>query len=186
MPDPSQPRRKLKVDIAELAAALDDNSGGVKYYLDLETGKVVLVTEDVRVTLNDVYQEVEEETGGVEGEFGREFDQVLARLDLPEWLTQAVKEAGRVESGFGVRYEPVPAADSREGYRDMEDFIGIVSDDRLAELLSAAITGRGPFRRFWDVLAGFPAQRDGWFQFRNARLRQRALEWLEEMDLESE
>ena len=83
MPYPSQPRRKLKVDIAELAAALDDNSGGVKYYLDLETGEVVLVTDEVRDTLNDVYQEVEGETGEVEVEFGRQFDEALARLALP-------------------------------------------------------------------------------------------------------
>ena len=142
--------------------------------------------DGVRVTLNDVYEGLEGEMGEVEGEFGRKFDEVLARLAPPDWVTQAVKEADRMESGFGVRYVSVPAADSRERYRDMEDFIDIAADACLAELLSAAINGRGAFRRFGDVLARFPKERERWLQFQNARLRQRALEWLEEMDIESE
>ena len=91
-----------------------------------------------------------------------------------------------VESGLGVRHVSVAEGDLREGYRDMEDFIDIVADARLAELLSGAINGRGAFRRFGDVLARFPEERERWFQFQNARLRQRALEWLEEVDIESE
>ncbi len=132
MPEPSQPRCKPQVDMEELAAALDDTSGLVNYYLDLETGEVVLVTEEVRDTLDEIYQGLEGEMEGVEGEFGRKFDGVLARLALPDWLTQAVREADRVESGFGVRYVSVPAAESWVGYRDIEDFIDIVADDRLA------------------------------------------------------
>ena len=184
MPDASQPRRKLNVDMEELAAALDDTSGGVNYYLDLETGEAIPVTEEARLILNDIYERLEGETREVEGEFGRKFDEVLAGLALPDWLTQAVIEADRVESGFGVRYVSVLAADSREGYRDMEDFINIVADARLAELLSVAINGRDAFPRFRDVLARLPEERKRWFQFQNARLRQRALEWLEDMDIE--
>ena len=66
----------------------------------------------------------------------------------------------------------------------MEDFIDIVADARLAELLSVAINGRDAFPRFRDVLARLPEERKRWFQFQNARLRQRALEWLEDMDIE--
>ena len=67
MPEPSQPRRKLEVDLEELAAALDDTSGPVKYYLDLEIGEVVLVTEEVRDNLNDIYEGIEGETEEDEG-----------------------------------------------------------------------------------------------------------------------
>ena len=37
------PKGKPKVDMEELAAALDDTGGEVNYYLDLVTGEVVLV-----------------------------------------------------------------------------------------------------------------------------------------------
>lgn len=39
--------RRLPVDLSELSFALDDNSPGRAWYLDLETGELVLVTEDV-------------------------------------------------------------------------------------------------------------------------------------------
>lgn len=42
---------------------------------------------------------------------------------------------------------------SRDGYRDMERFIGTVSDPGRADRLDIVITGRGAFRRFRDVLA---------------------------------
>lgn len=44
---------------------------------------------------------------------------------------------------------------SRDGYRDMERFIQTVSDPGRADRLDIAITGRGAFRRFKDVLARF-------------------------------
>lgn|SRR5574341_1577180 len=39
--------RRLPIDLAELAFALEDNSPGHALYLDLETGELILVTEDV-------------------------------------------------------------------------------------------------------------------------------------------
>lgn len=41
---------------------------------------------------------------------------------------------------------------SRDAYQDMEDFIDALDDDNLAERLAIAISGRGAFRRFRDVL----------------------------------
>ena len=46
------------------------------------------------------------------------------------------------------RYEVVPRTEAYEGYRDIEDFIATVQDERLFELLEVAIDGKGAFRRF--------------------------------------
>lgn len=46
MAEPSQPRLKLKVDLDELAAALDDANDSLSYFLDRETGELVLITEE--------------------------------------------------------------------------------------------------------------------------------------------
>lgn len=78
----------------------------------------------------------------------------------------------------GSRWLWVDSRGSRDGYRDMELFIGTVDDPGLADRLAVAITGRGAFRRFKDVLAGDPAAADRWYAFSEDRLRGRARSWL--------
>ena len=90
----------------------------------------------------------------------------------------------RWTGGLGTRFLPLPGADSRAGYEDMEAFIETVASLRLQERLWGAIRGRGAFRRFKDVLAGQPAERERWFAFRDGRVRQRALAWLAEEGIE--
>lgn len=81
------------------------------------------------------------------------------------------------------RYELIPKADSREGYEDMCGFIGSVEDEHLAELLKVAIKGKGAFRRFKDVLLGYPGERERWFKFKGERVRERAVGWLDDIDV---
>ena len=81
------------------------------------------------------------------------------------------------------RYEQVPKAESHEGYGDMEDFIATVEGEHLAELLEVAINGKGAFRRFKDVLARYPEERERWFRFKDDRMEQRALEWLDDIGI---
>ncbi len=73
---------------------------------------------------------------------------------------------------------PVHPIPSREGYADMEDFIGRVGDLHARDLLDRAIRGRGAFRRFKDTLLDFPELREAWFAFHDARMARRAVEWL--------
>jgi len=58
---------------------------------------------------------------------------------------------------------------------DMQAFIETVASPRLEERLCPAIRGRGAFRRFKDVLAGYPAESERWHAFKSARVRQRVL-----------
>lgn len=67
---------------------------------------------------------------------------------------------------------------SRGGYRDMEYFIGTLSDPHLAELLRVAIQGRGAFRRFRNVLARADEEFTRWHVFADERQRGRARAWL--------
>jgi hypothetical protein len=48
-----------------------------------------------------------------------------------------------------IAIEPLPSA---VGYRDMEDFAVRVRDPQARELLEGALSGRGAFRRFKDLL----------------------------------
>jgi hypothetical protein len=60
----------------------------------------------------------------------------------------------------------------------MEDFIGTVADKGRADRLSIAISGRGAFRRFKDVLARWPDELERWYTFSDERQRGRARAWL--------
>jgi hypothetical protein len=65
----------------------------------------------------------------------------------------------------------------------MQAFITTVEDDHLSELLEVAINGKGAFRRFKDVLLNYPEERERWFQFKDDRMKERALEWLDDIDV---
>ena len=177
----SPTKRRLKVDLDGLMVAFEDASPEVTWYLDVETGETSSIGRDVWRELEEVYEEI----GPEEATDDASFAAALARRDLQPWLEEAVEEAYRVEAGFGTRYLRVPEGDSRAGYRDMEEFIATIQDSRLQDPLDRAIQGRGAFRRFKDVLGDYPHERERWFQFRDARLRRRVLEWLEDEGIEA-
>ena len=60
----------------------------------------------------------------------------------------------------------------------MELFIGTVRDPGRADRLEIAISGRGAFRRFKDVLARWHGELDRWYAFSAERQRGRARAWL--------
>jgi len=66
----------------------------------------------------------------------------------------------------------------------MEAFIETVASPHLQELLEVAINGRGAFGRFKDVLVRYPDERERWFAFKDARMRERVREWLMDEGIE--
>jgi hypothetical protein len=174
------PMRKLKIDLGDLAFAFESGFHELSNYLDLETGEIVVVTDDTRRELEEIYEEMEA------GE--REDASALARhldgLNLPAWQKQMMLQADQVERDYGTRFVAVPHVDSHEAYGDMEDFIATVRNPHLRELLEVAIMGRGAFRRFKDVLLNYPREEKRWFAFQEARMFERVREWLEEYDVE--
>jgi hypothetical protein len=57
--------------------------------------------------------------------------------------TRPSSSSAEIDEADPGRYVEVPRADSHEAYRDMEDFIAAIGDERLQELLDVAIQGRG-------------------------------------------
>jgi len=172
--------RKLKVDLDELAYAIEDASWETDYYLDLETGQVVMVRDEMRRELEAIY----EESYDPETEEAFDLTQVLEERALPEWYQQALLETDRVEQEYPSRYISLSHGDSHQGYRDMEDFIFTVRDERLQDRLWQAIRDRGAFRRFKDTLARYPREEKRWFEFKDELVRQRVLDWLASENIE--
>lgn len=173
-------KRRLKVDMDGLEEGFENSSYELSFYLDLETGEVVVVTYEVRRVLEDIYEDLPEE----EAEVGEALNAAADQHDLPDWEKEQLMTAYQVDTGFGERFIQVPRSDSHESYRDMEDFIDSVSDQRLASRLDDAIQGKGAFRRFKDTLYYKEAEQARWYEFRERRLRERVLKWLEEEGIE--
>jgi hypothetical protein len=108
----------------------------------------------------------------------RSFSSGAEREDFE--LSEDEADEGQAE-GHLVRVEPI---ESSVEYDWMAQFADSVRDGRLRELLGVALGGRGAFRRFKDVLAGHPRERERWFRFHDERVREAMREWLEDNDIE--
>jgi hypothetical protein len=83
--------------------------------------------------------------------------------------------------GYLIHIEPLS---SSVEYDWMVEFAESVSDPRLREKLEVALDGRGAFRRFKNVLADYPSERECWFAFRDGQLWKAMEEWLVDHDIE--
>jgi hypothetical protein len=173
-----QPKRKLKINMAELVDAFDhmDPYSEIQYYLDVETGEVTFTTGEDLALLEAMGEEIENE----------EVDSPdsLQRSDLADWQKDAIELKNRIQAGLGTRYLSIPHLETSEEYNMMVDFIGTVKNRRLQEILDYAIQGKGAFRRFKDVLLNYPEERERWFKFRYEITRLSAMEWLEDEGIE--
>jgi hypothetical protein len=173
-------KRKVKVDLDELAVALQTDSYEMRHYLDLETGEIILVMDEFDRELETIYDEIYDEEGGR----SVSLEAYLEGRDDPDWQKEMLLAADRVEQGYGTRYIRVEPDDPYADYNDMERFIGTVEDAQLRERLWRAIKGRGAFRYFKDVLYEHPDVQEQWFEFKEARQQRRLEEWLEAHDIE--
>jgi len=103
---------------------------------------------------------------------------------LQDWQIEELLIVDQVERGYGTRYICIEPGDPHSDYHDMEVFIASVKDARLQDRLWRAISGRGAFRYFTDVLDDFPRERERWFAFKDEQARQRLLDWLAEENIE--
>jgi Uncharacterised protein family (UPF0158). len=166
--------RQLNIDLSELEMAFESGSEMISYYLDIETGEVVNISEEESSLLEIIYESYyDDQSQTVDWE--KAFDEE----HVPDWQRQIIQKADQIDADFGSRYIAIPSEGSREGYRDMKEFIVTARSPRLQEKLERAISGRGAFRYFKDVLIDYPTERERWFQFKRARIQERILDWLE-------
>ena len=175
-------KRKVKVNLDELSAAFEIKMMEADNYLDLETGEVVMVTDEARSDLEEIYDEIYDEDGNRLVPLENYLQQ---RDDFQDWYKNMLIAADLVEQHYGKRFLSIDPGESHDDYRDMERFIGRkVESDRLREQLWEAIQGRGAFRRFKDLLARHPDLEQRWYAFKAERIEQRMLEWLAYHDVE--
>lgn len=178
------PMKRLSIDWHALETAFTDSPGefGLERtdYLDLESGKVVVVDEQIRSAVDCVMDELDEDANGSDEEIRR----TETFQQLSEFEQSCVLAAITVEYGGANRFEEVPHIDSHEAYELMRSFLETVVDERVRDRLCEAITQRKPFRRFRDVLATDRRLERQWQQCEASGQRQMIIEWLHSIDIE--
>ena len=158
-------KKKLKADLETIANAMEDTDRmDMDYYLDKETGEVI-------VLLEEIFRYAEE-------------DQDKVREDLPDWQKEQVKLAQDILFKNPDRYICIPERPSYEGYNLMVEFAEKVEDELLREKLSIALDGKGAFRCFKNVIADYPDYREKWFKFRDEKMNKKVIEWLNSIGIE--
>ena len=160
-------KKTLNVDIEELVDAMEQpEEFESAWYLDKQTGKLVIVSDDIMRALED----------------GDE-DEVAS--DLPDWQEEEFELGKQILNDVEDRFEEVPRFEARESYALMERFVAQVADPNLREKLQIAIMGKGAFGRFKYVLAGVQSIRQQWFDLERETKREWARDWLESLDIET-
>src|SRR6478672_8739744 len=122
--------RELVIDFEEVAMAMEDHTGELRYFLDTQTGELVVIPPEL---------------GDLDSDEGP--DPAL----LADWERETLLPIAEAIRQGDTRYEPVPTVDSRDSYHLMWDFTESVTNPHLAELLAVALDGRGAFGRFKRV-----------------------------------
>jgi hypothetical protein len=167
MQSEEQPLRQLPVDLSEIDFNASFNNSDSPDppvgYLDTRTGAV----HSVPLSVLRAAEEEEEENGGLGG--------------LEE---EIMKQAIVILEDTEGRYERIEPWESSEEYDLMESFALATTTPALQDQLLIAIRGRGAFRRFKDVLEGWPKAREAWFSYRDYSHRDEIRAWLNTLGID--
>ena len=155
-------KRRLNVDLDELVVALETSFHEIHHYLDLETGRIIMITDETDWQLEEIYDEILDQDGNPTMPLA---EHLQMRDDLQDWFKEALIEADLVAQWHGSRFIAVEPEGPHEDYRDMERFIRTVADPDLQDRLWRAIRGRGAFRRFKDLVARHPDVEEQWYAY---------------------
>jgi hypothetical protein len=143
------------VKLREIIEAIDFQSDEMAAYLNTRTGQIITISdEEVRAA-----------------EEGDPLD------DYPDWQQDNIRIA-RDFLDNEDDYLALPTKYDLNEYQIMEKFVFALKDTRTSELLYTSIKGKGAFRRFKDKLQRLQLD-DEWYAYRDAALRQVAIDWCE-------
>jgi hypothetical protein len=152
-------RRRLPIDLAVVARAMDDSDRASReYVLDVHTGEVIVLPR-----------------AALEG---------AAADSLPAEIREALPRARTVARARPGRYVSVPQRPPPDDFDIMQRFVASVPDADLRRRLQRALGGHAPFRHFREALADDVDEEARWQTYGEAVRQIEAREWLQELDIE--
>jgi len=166
--------KDLKPDYTAIQKAMEDTERqAFDYFLDLESGRVVILSEEIiakaRELLCAAFDGDEETYEEVETD---------EEVELPDWMEEEVDLALDLFIHDRGRYLRIPERDPRDCHAAMTAFAEQIQDKDLRGRLVSLLDGPGAFRRFKDALAVHARERKLWHGF-NARCARKEIDrWL--------
>jgi hypothetical protein len=173
--------KKLRIDFDEIQKAMEDiTRDSFDYFLDLDTGEVIALSEDI---LCEVRERLSE---GDFDEIGDDIEciEFADEPDVPYWMEDEVELALEVLLNEGSGYVPIPERNSLEAYHIMNEFLETVQDPFLKKELTSALNGKGVFRKFKNVLLEYPKERKRWHSYNAKAIKNIIKEWLKTLGIE--
>ncbi len=152
-----------------------------EYFLDLETGDVVTLSNDIVSEIKARLSDDESDDLADTIEY-IEFDE---EPEIPDWMTDEMEILLDVILDESGRYVRIPERDRRTAYQSMRDFVETLHDPLLREELSSALDGKGAFRKFKDTLIAYPRERKLWHRHNAMAIRRESAEWLKSLGIEA-
>jgi len=148
------------VSLSDIIEAFETQSDESSSFLDLDTGSV-------KTIMHDYLRSAEEsdEPGP----------------HLVDWEKDVWEVAKRIVSTD--RFVKLPTKYDIHEWEIMRDFANSAAPDRIRQELSNAIRGAGAFRCFTGIVRRNRIEQS-WFDFRHEALKQIAIDWCEENDVQ--
>lgn len=146
--------------LSEIVDALEFSPSEASYYLDRQTGKILLI--------DDACMQAAEE--------GEDPDEYSDWEDEEFEAAQGIAEDAVL--GDRERYVPLPSEFDIHEWEIMDKFGRSVGDPKVAAELANAIRGRGAFRHFKDTVHRLEIAED-WYKYRSEALTEIARDWCE-------
>lgn len=166
--------KKINVDFDEIQKAMEDVvRDAFEYFLDIETGEVIILSEDI---LKRAQQVLSENFDDDMSEY--EVVELDEELNVPEWMEDEIELALDVFLLEKDRYVRIPERDPQKGFAAMREFTGQIENLQLQEELRHILNGKGAFRKFKNTLEPHPKERKAWYGFNAKAARNEIEEWL--------
>lgn len=173
--------KTLRVNFDEIQKAMEDIvRDSFDYYFDTETGEIISLSEEMMEELESrLYdagdEELEEDIECIE------YDE---EPELPDWMLDEIDLALEVLLDEDRRYVRIPERPSDKAYKAMSGFSESIEESVLKVELIDALTGKGAFRKFKDVLIHHPKERKRWHGFNAKAMKKEVTLWLESIGVE--
>lgn len=149
---------KATVRLNDIVDALESTSDEIQFYLNLNTGEVLLKSE-----AEQLFSEPEN-----------------TEEEYPDWDDDMQQSAEALMDSED--FIPLPDQYEIHEYTIMEDFCRTVEDKETRDILFSAIRGSGAFRVFKESIRRYDLE-ERWYQFRAEAFRGIAIEWCEMNDI---
>lgn len=172
----------MNIDFDGVQKAMEDTvRDAFDYFLDRETGEIIILSEDIIKKAQEILEESYDDDIG-------DFEDVEVENVpvIPEWMEDEIELSLDIFIYEKERYARIPERNHKSGYNAMKEFAVTLGDDVLKQTLLGLLDGKNAFRRFKDVLGQYPKERKLWYGFNAKAARNEIEDWLKTIGIEQE